>query len=371
MNVGLMVTLLVGGLGIGGTVGYVLGLDQGKKQTVSTLGATTAHSESSQGGQQLFYFNNKVYTTTDLPADLQSRLYNREMEGYRQSEGMVKEFAMRLALATAKNKPTDFDKLPELQDLLDKPEVDDAELKAFFEENKSRLPANTSFEQIKPRLEQFLANQKAAGVFQEKWEAMEKDGTIKLLLAHPVAPLVSIPENEFPTKGSDQAAYTLVEVSDYLCPHCQSVHPQVVEAVKELGDKVKFVQINFSLRPNQLSGSMIQGAYCAQKLGNDQFWKYHNTAFEQEWGKATDAASDEIPLAVAKKAGLDEAKMKSCIGSEEAVAWVEKARGIADSLGVTGTPTFFFNNRRLGHMHGQSLSEVLKEKMAELEKTGT
>lgn len=371
MNVGLMVTLLVGGLGIGGTVGYVLGLDQGKKQAVSSLETGGSGSQASDGNQQLFYYNNKVYTSADLPAELQSRLYNREMEGYRQSEGLIKEFAMRLALASEKNKPTDFENLPELQDLLDKPTISDAELKAFYEENKSRLPANTSFDQIKPRLEQFLANQKSVGVFQEKWDAMEKAGTIKLLLPHPVAPLVSIPENEFPTKGAETARYTLVEVSDYLCPHCQSVHPQVVEAAKELGDKVKFVQINFSLRPDQLSGSLIQGAYCAQKLGNEQFWKYHNAAFENEWGKATDAASNEIPLSVAKKAGLDEEKMKACIGSEEAVAWVEKTRGLADSLGVTGTPTFFFNNRRLGHMHGTSLSEVIKEKISELEKTGT
>ncbi|MFW7377327.1 MAG: DsbA family protein [Oligoflexus sp.] len=360
MNVGLLVTLLVGGLGLGGTLGYFFGQDQGRKNAITNLQIT----QNQEGEEKLFLIKDKVYTTSDLPSELQMRIHNAERETFGQKEGLLKEYALRLALAERKGGEYDPNNLPELEVLMTPPDVSEAEMKKFYEENKDRLPPNTEYDQIKDRLKQFLVNQKGAEVFHKEWDSFVHSGDVKLLVAGPVAPMVTIPIEKFPTMGAENASHTLVEVSDYLCPHCQTVHPQVKEALKELDGQVRLVQINFALRPDNLSGSLAEGAFCAQKQGDESFWKYHDLAFSGEWGSMTDAPSQDKPKEIAKKAGLDEASFASCLESQEPKEFIAETREIVNSMGVSGTPTFFLNNRRMNLGHGDNLAKTLKNSIS-------
>ena len=281
MNSGLLVTLLVGGLGIGGTVGYVMGMDQGKAAAVQPVHEGAVAAGEPQG---LFKIDSKVYTTEDVESDLKNQIYSTDKESFHKKESMLKEYSLRLVLAAEKGKAKDGD-LPPLEELLPKAEVTEASMKEFFEQNKNRLPPDAKFEDFKPRLEQFLVRQEQANVFQSTYDKYASSGKIKLLVSHPVAPIVDVPVEKYPQLGDASAPNVLVEVSDYLCPHCQQTHTDIKKALKELGKDVKLVQMNFSLRPGMLSGSIIEGAYCAQKQGNDQFWKYHDVAFEPKWGQ--------------------------------------------------------------------------------------
>ncbi|NRA67305.1 MAG: thioredoxin domain-containing protein [Pseudobacteriovorax sp.] len=359
MNAGLLVTLLVGGLGIGGTVGYVVGVDKGKAQGMEVVGSGTASQGESPG---LFIVNSKIYRQDQLDSELQNRLFSADKESFHKKESMLKEYSLRLALAADKGMAGK--ELPPLEELLPKATVTDKQMKEFFEQNKSRLPPDAKFEDFKPRLEQFLMRQEQAKVFQDTYDKYASDGKIKLLVKHPVAPIVSIPTDRFPQMGNAKAANVLVEVSDYLCPHCQQTYTQVKGALKELGDSVKLIQVNFSLRPSKLSGSIIEGAYCASQQGNDQFWKYHEVAFQPKWGSMNDAADLEKPKEIAKEAGIDVAKMEACLKEPAAKAFVKETSEIASSLGVTGTPTFFLNNRRLALGHGKDFLTSVKEEIA-------
>ena len=272
MNSGLLATLLVGGLAIGGTVGYFAGSQQGKTDAVKGIQACNG-----EGSGQLFLINGKTYSKDQMGSEFQSRLFNVEKESFHKKEGILKEQALRIALA---KDTSDLSKLPPVEELLPDAQVTDAEMKKFFEENKARLPPNATFDQFKDRIAMFMKQQKKGEGFQNKWAELSKTGAIKLLVSEPAAPLVSIPVESFPTLGDANAKHTLVEISDYLCPHCQTTHTAVKKALKDLGSDVKLVQINFSLRPSQLGGSIIEGGYCAAQQGQDQFWKYHNTAFE-------------------------------------------------------------------------------------------
>lgn len=360
MNSGLLATLLVGGLAIGGTGGYILGVNQGKTKAISQIVPTNATDTSKEA---LAYIGGTTYTKADLPSSEQSKLYSIEHETFHQKENFVKELAMRIALVKQKGDKVDLQTLPPLESLLEKPTPSDEELKAFFEENKNRLPPNTEFEQIKPQLAQFLTNKKMGDVFNQKWESLIAAGTVKMLLAQPIAPIVSIPIEKFPYKGNAGAENVLVEISDYLCPHCQSVHPQVKEVMTTMGEKVKLVQINFSLRPDNLSGSLAEGAFCAQKQSSEAFWKYHDQAFEGKWGSMNDARDNDKALEVAKAAGIDEKQFTECMSGDEAKAFVKEAADIAGKIGVTGTPSFFLNNRRLNLDHGQSLADLIKKEL--------
>lgn len=361
MNAGLLATLLVGGLGIGGTVGYVMGMDSGKAAAIQPVreGAATTGADS----QGLFVIDSKVYTADDVDAELKNRLYSTDKESYHKKEGMLKEYSLRLVLAAEKGKGKDGE-LPPLDELLPEAKVTEASMKEFFEQNKSRLPPDAKFEDFKPRLEQFLMRQEQANVFQKTYDKYADAGKIKLLVSHPIAPIVDIPVDKYPQLGKASAPNVLVEVSDYLCPHCQQTHTEIKKALKELGDDVKLVQMNFSLRPGKLSGSIIEGAYCASKQGNEEFWKYHNVAFEPKWGGMNDEADLEKPKAIAKEAGIDVEKLSACLTKPETKAFVKETGDIASSLGVTGTPTFFMNNRRVSLGHGGGdLASILRKEM--------
>lgn len=353
MKAGLIATLLVGGLGIGGAIGYLAGQQSGKKMGVAGMA-------SSKGGDgKLFFAADKVYTRPMLPKAWQTKLYNLQNENYQRESGLVKEYAARVALGSKKGM-TDLEKLPEVDKLMDV-KVTDAEIKAFYETQKARLPKDMKYADIKPRIEQYLASRKGAEVFDKEWHQLEDSEQVKILVQKPLAPIVNIPVANFPSKGDATAQNVLVEVSDYLCPHCQQMNPQMEKAYNELKGKVKFVQINFSLRPDNLSGSLAKGGFCAAQQSNDVFWKYHKVAFDGSWGRMSDPASVDKVLEISKKVGADEAKMKTCMASEAATKFVTSTSKLMDDIGVTGTPAFFLNNEKISV--GHDLVGALKAKI--------
>lgn len=354
MNPGLLATLLVGGLAIGGAVGYLTGSNQGKSDAVKGVAAC------SEGGSQLFIVNGKPYDREAFDSTFQSKLHSVEKENFHKKEGILKEQALKVAMA---KDTSDLSKLPELDSLLPASEVTDAEVKTFFDENKARLPPDAKLDSFKDRISMFLKQQKKGETFQKKWEEFTGNGTIKLLIREPSAPLVAIPTENFPTKGNKSAKNVVVEISDYLCPHCQKMQPSVEAAVESLGDKVKFVQINFSLRPDKLSGTIVEGAFCASQQGEEQFWKFHKVAFEGKWGAMNDDPNPSVAAEIAKKAGLDAAKHEECMKSPAAKTFVKNTSATVSSLGVTGTPVFFLNNRRLDLGHGGDLSSIINSQL--------
>ncbi|SMF12924.1 DsbA family protein [Pseudobacteriovorax antillogorgiicola] len=358
MNAGLLATLLIGGLGIGGTVGYLAGSNQGKSEAVKGIQAC-----AEGGSSQLFMIEGKTYGRDDLGSDFQSKLYNVERESFHKKEGILKEQALRIALAKDKS---DLSKLPPLDELLPEPTVSDADMKAFFEENKARLPPNANFEQFKDRIAMFMKQQKKGEGFQEKWHDLEHDGKIKLLVRAPIAPVVSIPVEKYPSMGEASAKNVLVEISDYLCPHCQQIHSSVKQAMKDLGSDIRLVQINFALRPDKLSGSLIEGGFCAAQQGQEQFWKYHNAAFEGKWGSMNDSADAAKAMEVAKTAGIDTGKFETCMGTPAPKEFVKSTNELIASLGVTGTPTFFLNNRRISMPHGGDVTAAIKDSLKQM-----
>lgn len=356
MNAGLLVTLLVGGLGIGGAVGYLAGSEKGRDQAVQGIQACPEGGSDSQ----LFMIDGKTYKTTDLGSEFQSRLYTVDKENYGKKEALIREQAMRVALSKDRS---DLSKLAPLEELLPKPQVSDDDVKKFFDENKQRLPPNATLEQFKDRIAGFLAQQKQGEGFQKQWAELEKSGKVKLLVREPLAPLVSVPVEKFPSMGSKSAPNVLVEISDYLCPHCQHAYKPVKEAVKELGGQLRLVQINFALRPDKLSGSLVGGAFCASEQGEEQFWKYHDVAFGERWGTMNDAADANKAVEIAKKSGIDAEAMKSCMASQKPKKFIDETNKIINSLGVTGTPAFFLNNRRVDLPHHGNIAAILKSKI--------
>lgn len=347
---------IVGGFVVGAALGAgvvsIIGKNKGAKNagTVGGLGSDVA----------LFVLDGAKFTSNDLPADVRSQLFDLQTEAFDRTNNLLNQFALQKSLAKEKGKDS-TGPLPPFEELLDAPAPTEAEMTALFEANKERLPANTTFEQIKGDIERYIKNQKVSEQLRAKNEEFKSKNRLQLLTQAPVAPQFSIDTTPYLAKGTATAPNTLVEVADYLCPHCQALAGEVSTLVKDMGDKFKFVPITYSLRPEGLSGTLARGAYCARQQGDENFWKWHETAFrvsQAKGWKATDPDAKEPALEVAKEAGIDTAKFEACLPSPEAQVYVKKIVDSMQQLGVNGTPTFFVNGRRV-QIAGKPLREAI------------
>jgi protein-disulfide isomerase len=354
MSNGKMVGFLVGGVCLGLVAGTVITMAVVKSPSAQSSSSTAADALSS-GTTPIFEVDGKRLTREDLPSDVQDQLFQMQNQMHEATIAAVKEVGLRIALSADKKLDTKGGKaLPELRSILDSKKVTEAEMRAFFDANQKSLPPGTTFEQVRPQLEQFMQQQQSGDQVRQEVAKLEEKGRLKVLLKAPVAPIVQLDLNGLPYRGADSAKVVVVEASDYLCPHCRHAVEDVEKVLKEYGSKVKFVQANFALRPAGLSGVLVRGAYCANKQGNDQFWKYHEKAFAVPLEAAnpispnTEKAFADTAVKAAQDAGLNATEFEACLASEDAKKGVETANAKLTAVGVTGTPTFFVNNRKIG-----------------------
>jgi protein-disulfide isomerase len=339
----------IGGIVVGGAIGY--GVATRTHATAVVPGSSIASSTPAVVDKTpLFELDGQTYGENDLPSDVRAMAYEARSEEHERLEALLTQFALRLSLAREKDKTVKPDALPPLDQLLGATPPTEDEIKQLYEQNKARLPQGMTYEQVKPEIEKFVVSQKQQGAINEKLDALRSGGKLKMLLPEPQAPVVALDLKGFPAKGL--ASATLVEVSDYLCPHCQQSLPEVEATVKELGDKIKFVQVDYPLNPDGLSGQLARGGFCAQQQGDEAFWKYHEAAFKTAIDKGWKTSDPTMPdpfadIATTAGAGLDAAKLVACADSPEAKGFVSAAVDQFQKAGVNGTPSFFLNGRKL------------------------
>jgi protein-disulfide isomerase len=350
-----------GGIVFGLLFGYLVGSNNAGKSTPElSLSSPTGSCGAESATTALFELNGKVYNENSIPSALKNNLFELRNEGYLREKGVIDEFALIVSLAEKKGMKFDSEHPPRIDQLLPEVKISDSELKDFFNKNKDRLPPNTKLETVKAQLEQYLKSQKIGAVFMAEIEKLKKEGNYRNLIVAPEAPTVNLDISGYPTKGSKESKFILIEASDYTCGHCKTVHPEVKELMRKYGDKIKFVQMNFSLNPSGLSGQLIRGGYCAQEEGDEAFWRYHNAAFEYQVNPQK--MEEMTPAKIAKVAGLDLKKFVSCLAGSKATELLNKTNETLHSNGVSSTPSFFLNNKKVV-LEGKGLIKAIEEKI--------
>lgn len=166
----------------------------------------------------------------------------------------------------------------------------------------------------------------------------------------PVAAVVANPPgaDDDAVMGDEDATVTLIEFTDYQCPFCARHFTQTVAQIKqEYVDtgKVKYVVRDFplSIHPNAPKAS--EATECADD--QDKFWEMHDALFQKQglWSSAPNAP--ELFKQYATELGLDAGDFASCLDSGKHTAEVQKDFADGSSGGVTGTPAFFVNGKKL------------------------
>ena len=113
--------------------------------------------------------------------------------------------------------------------------------------------------------------------------------TAKGGLDHSAAPVPVTAKDPF--WGRPDAPVTVVEVSDFECPFCSRVEPTMDQIRKNYGpEKVRIVWKNNPLPFHKEARPAADAAMTVFALGgNDAFWKFHDTLFQNQRSLAEDS----------------------------------------------------------------------------------
>lgn len=149
------------------------------------------------------------------------------------------------------------------------------------------------------------------------------------------------------------AKLTVVEFVDYQCPFSAQVSDALRALASAYGDRVRFQIRDFpilELHPEALLAAEAAG--CAEVQG--KFWAMHDRLY------ALRGAIDRRGIdQAAAQSGLDEATFKVCMDGHERLKEIQGDVRDGEALGLRGTPTFFFNGKRVEGAIPQDVFEKL------------
>ena len=154
-----------------------------------------------------------------------------------------------------------------------------------------------------------------------------------------------------PSKGPADAPVTIVEFSDFQCPHCKDAQP-ALEKILTAHPEVKFVFQNFPLTMHDWARKAASYADCVSRSPKpDAFWKFVGDVFAAQ-AQITASNADEKLTAIADGAGVKGTEVAACAALPATDGRVQKSIDLGTGAEITSTPTFFINGRKMGNISG-------------------
>ena len=138
----------------------------------------------------------------------------------------------------------------------------------------------------------------------------------------------------------------LVEFLDFECESCRAAHPLVEELKQEYGDRITFVNRYFPLPGHRNSGTAALAVEASAQQGKYEQMAAKLFETQPEWGGKQESQA-AVFRGFAQELGLDLAKYDAAVGAEATRDRIRKDAADGAALGVTGTPTFFLNGKKL------------------------
>jgi protein-disulfide isomerase len=219
--------------------------------------------------------------------------------------------------------------------------------KTVFECVTQTKPARTAL-----RLAGFITRQVVRGKSDSEIGKMIMD---RARSAHPFKK-AAVSVDDAPCTGSATAKVIVTAFSDFDCPFCKLISPQLVKLSGALGKEVTYC---FKLFPVKGHGALAvetsKAGYAAFKLG--QFWKFHDIMYAHF--EDHDDADVKGYVADCGLSWSEFQSLKDASGTRKAIV-ASKREGL--KLGVKSTPAIFVNGKRY---YGEKTEVELKDRLEE------
>ncbi len=162
------------------------------------------------------------------------------------------------------------------------------------------------------------------------------------------------------TLGNPKGDVTVVEFFDYNCGYCKRALSDMDDILAK--DKnIRFILKEFPiLGPDSLAAHRVANA--VRLLAPEKYAQFHRTLLGSE-----EHASEATAVAVAVSLGLNEAAIRKSMTEKPNDDIVRQAYQLANSIGITGTPTYILGDEAV---FGAVGSDIIEEKVANVRACG-
>lgn len=151
---------------------------------------------------------------------------------------------------------------------------------------------------------------------------------------------------------SEGGEAVFVEFLDFECEACLALYPVVEDLRDEYGDRVTFVVRHMPLHGNSVNAALAAEAAAEQGEFEAMYKRLFETA--EEWGHQ-EASQREVFFGYAEELGLDMEQFTAAYDDPATLERIEQSYQDGQSLGVSGTPTFFLDGEML---NPQSITDL-------------
>ncbi|MBP2266197.1 protein-disulfide isomerase [Pseudarthrobacter sp. PvP004] len=138
----------------------------------------------------------------------------------------------------------------------------------------------------------------------------------------------------------------LVEFLDFECESCRAAEPLLAELKKEYGDRITFIHRYYPLPGHRNSGTAAVAVEAAARQGKYEEMAAKLFESQPQWGERQDSQA-VLFRNYAQELGLDPAKYDNAVLNQATKDRINRDVADGRALGVTGTPTFFLNGKKL------------------------
>jgi protein-disulfide isomerase len=220
---------------------------------------------------------------------------------------------------------------------------------------QAKLAAGTPKNRI--YVEMSKENKKNAPAAAKEDDAEEKEDTRTVF---------KVPVGSSPQLGSPNALVTIIEFSDFQCPFCSRVEPQLKSVRDKYGDKVRLVWKNEPLPFHPAAPPAAEAAMEVRaEKGDKGFWDVHDRFFaaQKDLMNGKDANIDGI-VKIATDAGASADKVKAAIAGSTHKKEIDADNELSQDFQASGTPHFFINGRRLvGAQPVEKFEKIIDEEI--------
>ncbi|KQV82715.1 DsbA family protein [Rhizobium sp. Root1220] len=139
------------------------------------------------------------------------------------------------------------------------------------------------------------------------------------------------------TIGNPKGDITIVEFFDYNCGYCRHALTDM-QTMLEKDKNVRFVLKEFPiLGPESVAAHKVSDAF--RKLAPEKYSEFHIALLSSE-GRADEASAIEV----AQSLGINEKQIRDEMAKSSSDDSVKETYQLAQSLGITGTPSYVIGN---------------------------
>jgi protein-disulfide isomerase len=152
----------------------------------------------------------------------------------------------------------------------------------------------------------------------------------------------------------------MVLFTDFQCPYCAKMVPQLDQVLEKNKGKVKLVFKNFPLNSHQFARKAAAAALAAGKQG--KFWEMHDRLFQNY-----NRLNDQVVQEKAQQLGLNMEVFQKDMNDSQIAQQINQDYQDGMKAGVRGTPAIYVNGVALKNTSPEGFQAAIDK---ELEKKG-